>query len=53
MVQNFLDWAVLEFLPGFFKFLNTLEIIPGVSLLGFFIGLVLLCVVVGAILFRV
>ena len=53
LVVNYLDWLVTELLPGFFSWMNQLQIIPGVSLLGFLIGLTLLTVVVGAILFRV
>ena len=53
MVKNFLDWIVTSLLPGFFSLLKQLTIVPGVSLLGFLIGLVLLTIVVGAILFRV
>lgn len=53
MVKNYLDWIVSQLLPGFFSLLNQLTIVSGVSLLGFLIGLVLLTIVVGAILFRV
>ena len=53
MVQSFMDWIVTNLLPGFFSLLDQLTIVPGVSLLGFLIGLVLLTIVVGAVLFRV
>ena len=53
MVAEYLDWLINFYLPEFFLLLNALDIVPGVSLLGFIIAVTILCVVVGAILMRV
>ena len=48
-----LDWVVTTFLPAFFIKFNTWEIAPGVSILGFCVAIVLICIVVGAVVLRV
>ena len=53
MVVEFLGWLTTDFLPDFFGWFNGLMIAPGVSLLGFVIAISIICIVVGAILFRV
>lgn len=53
MVVSYLDWITGTFVFDFFAFLNTLMIAPGVSLLGFIIGIAILVIGIGAILMRV
>lgn len=53
MIKNYLDWIINTMLPTLFSYLNSLIIVPGVSLLGFVISISIICIVVGAILFRV
>lgn len=53
MIKNYLDWITGTLLPSFFNYLNGLMIVPGVSLLGFIVAIAIICIVVGAILFRV
>ena len=53
MVKSYLDWITGTLLPTFFSYLNSLMIVPGVSLLAFVIAVSIVCIVVGAILFRV
>lgn len=52
MVVSYLDWITGTFLPALFKQLNSLMIIPGVSLLGFCVAITILCIGIGAILLR-
>lgn len=53
MIKSYLDWITGSFLPSFFNQLNGLMIAPGVSFLGFLVAIAIICIVVGAILFRV
>lgn len=53
MIKSYLDWITGTLLPTFFSYLNSLMIVPGVSLLGLVIAITIICIVVGAILFRV
>lgn len=48
-----MDWITVQLLPGFFRLLGSLNIVPGVSFLGFLIAVTLIIIVVGAILIRV
>lgn len=42
-----------EFSASFLSFIDSLMFAPGVSLLGFFVAIILLTIIVGAILIRV
>lgn len=53
MVVKWLDWITREALPAFFSEINSWMIADGVSLLGFLIAVTILCIGIGAILFRV
>lgn len=48
-----LDWVVEKLLPAFFIKFNSWLIAPNVSILGFSVAVVLICIVVGALLLRV
>lgn len=47
-----LDWVVDQLLPAFFIKFNSWMITPGVSILGFAVAVVIVCIVVGAIVLR-
>lgn len=50
---DYLGWLTTQAIPQFFSWLDGLYIVPGVSVLGFWIAVSIICIVVGAILFRV
>lgn len=52
-VVDYLGWLTSQAIPQFFSWLDGLYIVPGVSVLGFWIAVSIICIVVGAILFRV
>ena len=52
-MADYLGRLTTQAIPQFFTWLDGLYIVPGVSLLGFWIALSIICIVVGAILFRV
>ena len=49
MIQQYLTWF-LGWLGDAFTWLSGLQIVTGVSLLGFFAGVSILCIIIGMIL---
>ena len=52
MINEYLDFLINFFLREFFIYLDSIYIIPGVSLIGFCIAVSILTVLVGAVLLR-
>lgn len=52
MIVQYLDAAIKTFFPSFISRLGVLEIVPGVSLLGFWVACTLFVIIMGAIILR-
>ena len=52
-VVQYLDYLVFTLLPSFFNRLASLMIAPVVSFLGLLVAVGVLCIVIGAVIFRV
>lgn len=52
-VVQYLDYLVFTLLPSFFNRLASLMIAPDVSFLGLLVAVGVLCIVIGAVIFRV
>lgn len=52
-VVSYLDYLVFTVLPALFNRLASYMIAPGVSLLGFLVAVIILCVVIGSVVMRV
>lgn len=53
MIVEYLDFLVIEMLPVYFQFMDSLLITGGVSWLGLTVAVILLCILIGSILMRV
>lgn len=53
MIVQYLDFFVGELMVGILELFDSLMIANGVSVLGLFAGVILLCIVIGAVLMRV
>ena len=51
MIQSYLNWFY-TFIRDMISWLDSAFIADGVSLLGFFIAIALLCIVIGGLVFR-
>lgn len=51
MVQGYLDWF-LTFVGDAVSWFGSVDVVPGVSLLGFIIAVGLLCIIIGSVLIR-
>ena len=50
--MQYIDFFIDDFMPSMMSFLTTNYIVDGVSVLGFLIGVALLCIIIGGLLIR-